>query len=705
MRPFAAGLAVLGVATASALATLGVSTVPLRIVPDTSAWERFVVGSSRDGRVRGGAAALFPGLDRGARSRLVLRAEALDGESVALGVRLDRGPFEWSRLSRTAGAVFNVPPAGSPGLRVELRLAEPSASVRIRSLELHRTDAFPWARVLGSLALVSLLTGALLTRLPSRLALSLGLLFGGALALAATPLLLLFTLEDPAVWPRLVPPLLLLLASLAAAAQDRELRRFGFGVTLIAAAVFGGWVRLYFLPSAGAWDMEYWKACALRGNSHGVTRVYGDPQSIPPGHFLSQLRGEEPQWRLEALGQSFVIDQPPGIQALWTVSWWGVSRLHGRMDRGEALNVAAKLPATLGDVLAVLLLLAVFRERLRLGALLAALFWALPISWLSSAVLGFFDGAPAAVAVLALVMAGRGRAGWTGALLALAALLKATALLVAPAAAVALWAVRAPLLRAVVAGAVVLVIALVPFAVDGTLGPAIVHVYRILFQERLSGGFANPWWLAGAFVAARDGSWAWSEKVPFVRIEALAFPARTLGAAAMGLLVGWVAWLGRRRAGPHAAALVGFTLVFGYAMLAIGVHENHPHLLVLCLLATGLWSWRLRLIAGMVLTTYTLNMLALSGLGRFYGSRHMALAPLVTRVEGLRLGLGFDITLLLALVNALALVLLVLALPSELAASASAPPAAPAQTRQPAPPVPQRGVRAIDSAGGGRLLD
>jgi hypothetical protein len=238
--------------------------------------------------------------------------------------------------------------------------------------------------------------------------------------------------------------------------------------------------------------------------------------------------------------------------------------------------------------------------------------------------------------------------------------------LLAPAVLAALWATRARWWRGVGAGAAVVGLALVPFAADGTLGPAIVHVYRIFFQERLSGGFANPWWVAGAWSAAREGSFVWSGRVPFVRIEALAFPARLVGTSAMALLVLWVIWSARRHAGSRPAALAGFTLVFGYAMLAIGVHENHPHMLVLCLLGTGLASRRLRLVALFVLSTYTLNMLALSGLGRFFGPRYMGILPLVAAVERLRLGLGFDLTLALAVVNVAALAILIPALPSEL---------------------------------------
>ena len=141
----------------------------------------------------------------------------------------------------------------------------------------------------------------------------------------------------------------------------------------------------------------------------------------------------------------------------------------------------------------------------------------------------------------------------------------------------------------------------------------------------------------------------------------------TIASAAMVSLVAFLVWRQHRHPGPRVAALAGFVLVFGYGMLAVGVHENHPHALVLTLLATGLTSRRLRWVAAGVLTTYTLNLAAFSGLGRFYGQRFMALEPLVAAVSSLRVGLGFDLTLLLLPINLAAFAWLLASLESEMA--------------------------------------
>ena len=100
-------------------------------------------------------------------------------------------------------------------------------------------------------------------------------------------------------------------------------------------------------------------------------------------------------------------------------------------------------------------------------------------------------------------------------------------------------------------------------------------------------------------------------------------------------------------------------------MLALGVHENHPHGMILAFAATGLFSRRLQIAVGILSLTYVLNMLCLSGLGRFYGLRYMALEPAISWSNDLRMSLGFDLTLVLALVNISVFVWLLLSAKQE----------------------------------------
>ena len=300
---------------------------------------------------------------------------------------------------------------------------------------------------------------------------------------------------------------------------------------------------------------------------------------------------------------------------------------------------------------AVFLLLALFRATPSRAAALAAAYWALPMSWLSSGVLGFLDGALAALVVLSLAAAGRGRAVLAGSALALAGLIKPTALVVAPAAWCALAASGVAPARAVAAGVATVLASLVPFVLAGTLQTAMVHVYRILFQGTLSGGFPNPWWLLGhALTVANEGA-PLAGPVRFAKIDLLTLPAGPVGTllfAAAAVLV-WRAH--RNRAGVPAACLAGAMLVLAYGVCAVGVHENHPHALFLLLFATGLASRGLRVLTMGCALVYVANMLMLSGLGRFYGPRYAMLEPLARGLAGLRMAPGFDLTLALAVLQ------------------------------------------------------
>jgi len=390
-----------------------------------------------------------------------------------------------------------------------------------------------------------------------------------------------------------------------------------------------------------------------RAVSHGVVGVYGDADATPRGEFVPYLLGRANLFQPEYKGRSFVVDYPPLAMALWRWSWKSVDFLFAGFDRGEKENIAVKLPAVVGDVAAVLLLILVLPGR----PSTALLYWALPVSWLPSAVLGFLDAAYVPVAVCALVAAGRGRGGWTGVLIALAALIKPQALIIAPVAAVALWPDRARLGRAIGAGLATVALALVPFVLAGTLDEAVTHVFRIIFQERLSAGYANLWWVVGHL----SNGGAWNEAVQYARIDALDFPASAVGVGAFALLSVWFC----RRFGGEPCFAAG-AVVFAYGLLTLGVHENHPHAMFLAFAASGLaWKRRRSLFVAVIATSYVLNMLSLSVMGRFYGLRYLSVESISSALSGLRMGLGFDLTLLLAVVNCAAMGLLVVEAANE----------------------------------------
>jgi hypothetical protein len=660
MAPSRRAAAAVAIGLLTGLGTFAVATTPVRLVPGSRVWVRCVGGASADGTLGASATVFVPGIDRGRPLRLLVASES----SGTLGVSADRRALEWVRVG-PAGAVLTIAPTHIPGLHLTLRTETPG-TLRLRSIDV-QSAARPWAAAVLAAIGGAVVAAALPWAAMPAVSLGLALLAGGLLTLAASPLVLYWSLPTAPAIVRVLVPIGLVAAGLAIGIRAADARRFAFGAVLVGAAVFGVWVRAYFLPSAGSWDVDYWKACALRTMSHGVTRAYGDPDAVPPGHFLAQMRGLEPAWELPAFGRTFVIDQPPGIMLLWKSSWWLMSRLPHGLTHDEALNVAAKLPPVVGDIFAVGVLLWAFGGTPRRGLVLAALYWALPISWLPGAVLGFFDDAYVPLALAALVMAGRGRAASAGALLAAAALVKSLALLMAPAVAIALWNVRAPIRRGVAAGLTVVAAALIPFVLDGTLPTAAVHMYRILFQLRLSGGYANGWWILSHLLSLDTR--AATDAVPYVRIETVPFPVRPLGTL---LFLGVAAWVARcqwKMAGPRVAALAAATLVLAYGQLAIGIHENHPHAFAPALVATGLLTPRLRILAGVFFTTYVLNMLALSGLGRFYGTRYVAIDSFARASASVRLGLGFDLTLVLAAVNIAAFGWLLVVLRREMLAA------------------------------------
>jgi hypothetical protein len=528
------------------------------------------------------------------------------------------------------------------------------------------------AALISALA-AGLVAGALSSRLGRDAACALALAVAAFVALAFTPALLWLTLPGaPSLGRLALPALLIAAAGLCAARLPAPRRRELLFATAVAGAfVFGAWVRAWFMPSAGSWDTEYWKGWTARMRGHGITRVYGEPEPFALRRFAALMRGEEP---LATVGTGLTIDYPPLAMYLLRASSAFSTPGAAGLEGSEAQNVVVKMLPVLGDLGAVAFLLAAFRRRPARALGLAALYWAAPPSWLSSAVLGYVDGTYVPLSAAALWLAGRGRAAWAGALLALAGLVKATALLVAPAVAMALWAAGAPLGRAVAVGVGVVTAAMLPFVAAGTAHLAVAQVFRIVFQQTFSGGFANPWWLVGHAVSVAGGA-DFAAPVRFVRQELLrGVPVAPIGLTLFALATAYVLRAQHKTPGPRPAVLAGAAVVFAYGMLALGVHENHPHAIVLLLVGSGLFSRRLQLLFAGVALSYTANMLALSGLGRFYGPRHLLIEPLTRAWPLLRLAPGFDFTLLLAALNLALFAVLLRSLPGELRRAQAGPP-------------------------------
>lgn len=600
-------------------------------------------GAAPKGIVSEHAGLLLPGVERDRTAELHLSVEPASGVPVVLELRVD-GELE-AQLPIEAPREIALTLKTAPVDALRLELVSVGGPLRVVALDLLPGSTYPRIiPVLGALLAVAVLLFAWRARQPTPLALA---LFAGSLvALAAS---LPFSLVAwPAAWRNVWPALsVLCLATILGSWRGR--RAFARDAALVAAFVFGASVRLLFLPSTGSWDTEYWKAWMHRTQEAGLTQAYGPAEAMPAGHALAQYRGAEEAWKTEWRGRQFVVDYPPLSMALW--AWCGrlVDALVPSLPSFERDNIAVKLPALLGDVLALLVLPWTWRPQWRRGLVLALVYWALPLSWLSSAVLGYFDGVLPPLLVLALFAAGTGQAVLAAALLALAALVKPTALIVLPAAAVALWRARASLVRAGVALGLVGMLGFVPYLFDGTLVTALVHCARLFLQENLSGGYPNGWWLLGHALTFRQAHGVLGPVVfaPIALVRPI--PARFVGTLLFALCAAYL--VRRQPTGARAAYLGGGLLFLAYGMLGVGVHENHPHPLFLLLLATGLATRRLRLLFGACAVVYIFDLLSLSGIGRFHGLRYVWLLPLSEWMAGLRMALGIDLTLPLTLLH------------------------------------------------------
>ncbi len=670
--PFRRAAIALALGLVSVLEVLYVTSGPIAVGVDSILWRRFAGG----GRLREAVTVPLPALRRLDGGRLAIDARAPTAADRPVAVSVDGDPPSRVALSPGSRVWLALPTRERDGADVVLR---PEGRAAVDGLVVAVGPETGRAVVAGvTIALVALL---LLRTRPMAEALGLALFAAGGVGLGCIPgWILLGWPGGGTVW-RLAVPLLAATAGLALALGRAGHRRSSVArlALLMAAGLFGCGVRAFFLPSAGSWDVDYWRTAMLEATAHGLGHAYGGPADVPEGHFLAQLRGRERVSAPQVLGRPIVVNYPPLAVSLWTASWRLAESRAVRLETIEAQALATKLPPLAGDLAAVALLLWIHRARPWRAATLAAVYWATPVSWINSAVQGYQDGAYAPLVVLALAAASGGHGFWAGAALGVAAMIKLPALLVAPAVAGALIAsvpagpAARRLATAALGGLLTSTAAFLPFARAGTLPAALVHVNSIWLPGPASGGSPNLWWLAGqALAIARRGA-SVLDRVTFVPHDVLPVPAYAIGRVLWASSAVAIVWLQRRRPGLRPAALAAATLVFTYAMLATGVYENHIHPLFLLLLAGGLVTRRGRLVAAAAAVVYVLDVLAMSGLGRFYTMRYALLLPLAPVWDELRMGLGFDLTVALAVVNLGLLVAWWTGLPAALRTPMDAP--------------------------------
>ena len=657
----------LGLITSLAVLWMGGTTFHLK--PGQKSFQRLVAGASPNGLVGQRAIISLPGLKR-ARSREVRIETEPSSPGASLGISVDRGPIHYLRLHRDGSVLVSILSARGPGARLDLTPGRGEGPLRLTAVGINDEGALPLGVAVIAGVASSVLVFAIAAGKGMALAASLGFLTAFLLGLATSPASWLLAIPDRSSLVRFVPVGLLLFGvfTIVWRLPEAERRFFRQAALILAAIVFGVWVRWFFLPSSGSWDTDIRKAWMLRTVTHGLSRAYGDPGSIPEGQFWAQMRGEEIPWRIPHRGREFVIDYPPLSMLLWKWSWSLVSRIAPELDYGESQNVAVKLPAVAGDVAAVLVLLWTVGARTARGLSMAALYWCLPISWFSSAVLGHHDGALAPLALAAVIAGVGGRASMAGSLLAIAWWTKPLAILVGPALAVALYqrGGSRELGKAAAAAVLVSFFVFLPYLWNGTVDTMVVHVYRIFAPGNLSSGYANPWWFLGQTISVASGEGTWGSRVPFVPLSRIDLPLAAIGASLVVLTTLAACVLQLRSPARDAALLSAATAFFSYSMLGLGVFENHPHVLFLLLLGTGLSSGRLRLFFTLTATTYVLNLALFAGLGRFYGLRFWILEEWASWASGMRMALGFDLTLVLVVINTVGFAMWLVWLPREM---------------------------------------
>jgi hypothetical protein len=430
-----------------------------------------------------------------------------------------------------------------------------------------------------------------------------------------------------------------------------------------ASFIAGACLRLYFITSHGSWDTEYWKAWASETANAGVTQAYGGPETVSPGDFLPQLLGQKARYEVSFRGREFPIDYPPLGLAAWGVSWRFFTSKPRPFRGAEAENLAVKFPAVAGDVLAVLVLVWAFRGDLRKGLTLAALYWIFPVTWVSSAVLGFFDGFVPPFLLVSLLLAAASPFA-AGVMFGVTCLIKPTAAVALPA--LFLAAPKSGWVRVVSGGAIVTAIVLVPYAMAGTLNTAVIHMARLFSQDRISGGYANPWWIVGHAASIYREKAEWPDPIDYVRRDSFDLPLGLIGFVAAGLVAVWIVYSARRIRTPEAVLYIGALLLFVWGMLTVGVHDNHNHPLFLMLVATGLTTPFLRRFAAAAATATFLGSVCLHGFGRYYGTQWRTVLPFADTMARIRMAPGFDLTLVLSALNCILLVFAIVRLKATL---------------------------------------
>ena len=410
-------------------------------------------------------------------------------------------------------------------------------------------------------------------------------------------------------------------------------------VLAVTALIVGALIRIAILPIGVPAVDDSWRAWSFHAATRGPWNLYG-----PKGHTVTFGGVDSP-----------VVYPPLALDELAIIGQAHLALNGGRFENDVALTRTIKGAIVLLDGVLTLTIFLVVRRAA--GTTRAS--WAAMAYWLNPAVLmittlGYIDVFLAIPAVGAVLAASYGRPWLTGALFTAAMMTKPQAVLVAPAAALALWNAGLPqdavarLRGAIAASAAAASVLVAPLLVAGTTYYMLRSVAVLAGHDMLSAFACNVWWIVSyAFAAAAERGHgvramvlARAEILTHAYAIARGFPQPRV--IAIVLMAGPVLWSLKaavrvRDSGLHAA-LAAF-IVTTYFMLSVQVHENHFFLVVpLLVLAAALRPAFAPILAAFSVT-FALNLYLMLGV-RGDGPPEVA-----------RAAMGIDSSVLVALVN------------------------------------------------------
>lgn len=411
-------------------------------------------------------------------------------------------------------------------------------------------------------------------------------------------------------------------------------------------------VRVLALPLPGTEDVNVWKVWSFAA-SKDITGVYG-------------IGGDPPVRGILKYGRTYTtVDYPP--VALYELALTGAIYRAVWPDYPNAWTLTAfvKLPGFFAGLALTALLYAAalqLTQRRDLAQAAALAYWLNPATMLNAEVLGYLDPLMMLPVIAAFVLLHRRQFAWAGVCLAVGALTKPQAVLIAPAFALALWQLsrrERPALRPILltagAGVAAAIVIIAPYLWVGALRNMwLAFGSFTVRRDILSGDAANVWWIANYLSRAVHmvhdlGARAFLVPVPrplaisSFMDQGLPDP-RPFGQIAVLILWAWVLWRLRHADDLGRHLLCAAFLVHAFFVLAVGVHEHHQMLMVPLLALSAVLRPRLRPLFVVVSAICALNMNLFYGVGRGAG---WAVPRGITLI---------DATVVLSLINIVALI-------------------------------------------------